>query len=327
VCGWTGGGENLAPEGRLLKGSTAGALKQGRSLGEMHGLVLEAVQEAGEAFTATLQLQPVLERIIASALALAGGDAGSIMLISDNGEELVVAAALGPRAEIIAGARQAVHASIAGYAIRSREPLILRGRVDNRSGLVSDHPQELDRAIVVPLWIGGRLIGVLNVNTEREREALTAETTVLLRLLGNQAAIMIQNARMYEDLARKERRLEVFVDKFLRLQAEQRKAQQALTQESLQHMLSDIMRKTIAEFTSEVKRLPESRPEAIEKLTPREHEVLALIVEGLTNKEIARKLSLSTDTVKNHVVHIMEKLGAVDRTQAAVIAIRTGLLK
>lgn len=308
-------------------GVTTGApASRGKSLGDLQGLVLDAVHEIGEAFTATLQLQPVLERIIASTLTLADGDAGSIMLLSEDGEELVVAAALGPRAEIITGTRQPVSASIAGYAIRAHEPLIVRGRVSSNGALVSDHPQDVDRAIIVPLHIGGKLCGVLNVNTVRERDALSPETTLLLKLLGNQAAILIETARLYEDVARKERRLEVFVDKFLRLQAEQRRGQTALSRDALQEMLSEIMRKTIAEFATEVKRLPDSRAEAADKLTARESEVLALIVEGLTNKEIARRLSLSTDTVKNHVVHIMEKLGAVDRTQAAVIAIRSGLL-
>jgi DNA-binding NarL/FixJ family response regulator len=54
--------------------------------------------------------------------------------------------------------------------------------------------------------------------------------------------------------------------------------------------------------------------------------VLALIVEGLTNKEIAGRLCLSPDTVKNHVVHIIQKLGVSDRTQAAVMAVRQGMI-
>jgi DNA-binding NarL/FixJ family response regulator len=61
-------------------------------------------------------------------------------------------------------------------------------------------------------------------------------------------------------------------------------------------------------------------------LTPREREVLRLIVEGLTNKEIAARLQISAATAKNHVLHIANKLGASDRTQAAVAAIRLGLL-
>ncbi len=65
---------------------------------------------------------------------------------------------------------------------------------------------------------------------------------------------------------------------------------------------------------------------APERLTPREREVLALIVEGQTNREIAAKLSLSVGTVKIHVEHIIAKLGVADRTQAAVRALEHGLL-
>ena len=66
--------------------------------------------------------------------------------------------------------------------------------------------------------------------------------------------------------------------------------------------------------------------DAAERLSARELEVLALIVEGLTNKEIAGRLCLSPDTVKNHVVHIIQKLGVSDRTQAAVMAVRQGMI-
>ena len=58
------------------------------------------------------------------------------------------------------------------------------------------------------------------------------------------------------------------------------------------------------------------------RLTPREREVLALIKEGLTNKGIARELSIKPGTVKVHVEKIIAKLGVSDRTQAAVFAAR-----
>ena len=61
-------------------------------------------------------------------------------------------------------------------------------------------------------------------------------------------------------------------------------------------------------------------------LTDRELEVLALMAEGLTNAEIARVLCLSPHTVKSHVVHIFNKLGVNDRTQAAVKAARLHLI-
>lgn len=64
---------------------------------------------------------------------------------------------------------------------------------------------------------------------------------------------------------------------------------------------------------------------ALEALTPREQEVLQLLVCGLTNKEIAAEMHYSVGTVKNVVQRVIEKLGVSDRTQAAVYAVRAGL--
>jgi two-component system, NarL family, response regulator LiaR len=61
-------------------------------------------------------------------------------------------------------------------------------------------------------------------------------------------------------------------------------------------------------------------------LTPREREVLALIGRGMPNKIIARELSLSEKTVKAHVSSILAKLGVTDRTQAALYAVREGIV-
>ena len=61
-------------------------------------------------------------------------------------------------------------------------------------------------------------------------------------------------------------------------------------------------------------------------LTPRELEILPLIAAGNRNREIAEILSISEDTVKVHVKHAMEKLGARDRTEAVVIGVRRGII-
>jgi DNA-binding NarL/FixJ family response regulator len=60
-------------------------------------------------------------------------------------------------------------------------------------------------------------------------------------------------------------------------------------------------------------------------LTPREHEVLKLLTTGATNREISQKLGISHETVKEHVQHVLQKIGVTDRTQAAVWAVRNGL--
>jgi two-component system, NarL family, response regulator DegU len=61
-------------------------------------------------------------------------------------------------------------------------------------------------------------------------------------------------------------------------------------------------------------------------LTDRELEVLRLVGEGASNREIAQRLYISEKTAKNHLTHIFEKLGVTDRTQAALYAVRSGLV-
>lgn len=62
-------------------------------------------------------------------------------------------------------------------------------------------------------------------------------------------------------------------------------------------------------------------------LTAREHSVLQLIAQGLSNKAIARQLSLTEGTVKGYVSQILQKIGIADRTQAAMYAVRKGLVQ
>ncbi|MGH9550385.1 MAG: LuxR C-terminal-related transcriptional regulator, partial [Terriglobales bacterium] len=77
--------------------------------------------------------------------------------------------------------------------------------------------------------------------------------------------------------------------------------------------------------TASSPQLPKVAERLSNPLSPRELEVLELLVEGLTNHEMAQRLHVSIDTVKSHMRHIMEKLMVSDRTQAAVKAIKSGL--
>lgn len=64
-----------------------------------------------------------------------------------------------------------------------------------------------------------------------------------------------------------------------------------------------------------------------QNLTEREVEVLRQVADGNRNRDIAKKLFISEETVKVHIKHIMEKLGAADRTQAVSIGIRRGIIQ
>jgi len=94
--------------------------------------------------------------------------------------------------------------------------------------------------------------------------------------------------------------------------------------ESLIH--PSVASKILAEFSLLAQGKGRKRPGADHDLTEREITVLRLVADGKTNKEIANNLDLSEKTVKNHVRNIFHKLQVYDRTQAAISAIRKGII-
>jgi DNA-binding NarL/FixJ family response regulator len=86
-----------------------------------------------------------------------------------------------------------------------------------------------------------------------------------------------------------------------------------------------VTRRLISEFASLHR--PDAPPAAaLKSLTPRETQVLRLVAEGLSNPEIAVRLTVTEETVKTHVSRILAKLALRDRTQAVVAAYETGLV-
>ncbi len=73
--------------------------------------------------------------------------------------------------------------------------------------------------------------------------------------------------------------------------------------------------------------LGRAQPEPVDLLSDREREILLLVAQGLTNKEIAAKLFLSPYTARNHVIRILDKLGLSRRSEAAAQAVKLGLLE
>lgn len=84
--------------------------------------------------------------------------------------------------------------------------------------------------------------------------------------------------------------------------------------------------KLLSEFTNLAKKADERQSVPIPRLTGRELEVLKLVAEGMSNREIAGELYISENTVKNHVRNILEKLHLHSRMEAVVYAVREKLL-
>jgi DNA-binding CsgD family transcriptional regulator len=280
---WTQMLHEVAPEAPEPSRPTPQAVSVGRA-------VLQTLAEVSASFTSERQLEPALDRLLGMAVQLVRADAGSVMLLSRERDTLIVVAARGARARAIIGARQPADRSVAGWALRAGEAVLLHGSAESEPS--SDHPRDLASSIVVPLTVCARLVGVLNASRDPGASRLDQRSVRLLELVANQAALLIDSAQMLEELQRKDQRLEQLVDQLLG--------------EAVQRHTASV--------------------ELLAPLTRREQQVLELLVEGLTNREIAARLVVEPDTVKDHVQRIIKKLGASDRTHAAVIAVRGGIV-
>jgi DNA-binding NarL/FixJ family response regulator len=83
--------------------------------------------------------------------------------------------------------------------------------------------------------------------------------------------------------------------------------------------------KILGEFARQGQRTGPEEASPVGRLSPREHEILELLIKGATNKEIAATLGISNHTVKNHLQNIMEKLHIQNRVQAVAYALQAGL--
>ena len=113
--------------------------------------------------------------------------------------------------------------------------------------------------------------------------------------------------------------------------------QRALIAGARGYILKNMPPKDLVEVIRQIhagkKRIPQEIAEHLaehvsdEALTPRERDVLQHVAGGNRNRDIAEQLSISEETVKVHIKHIMEKLGARDRTEAVAIGVRRGIIQ
>lgn len=187
-----------------------------------------AIYELSAAIAHTLDPGTIVNKAADAALQQSQADEASIMLFTDEGDALYVAAGRGERLQAILGERVPLDRGIAGWVARCREPLVLHGEVaDPRFAPVQAHPQ-IRSGISLPMLAGGKVVGVLNANRIRSTRPFEVGQIKGLSILAGLAASALESARLHEALRQEALLLEAKVeDRTRELEEARRRAEAA----------------------------------------------------------------------------------------------------
>jgi len=166
---------------------------------------LAALQEVGQAITARLELPAVLEAVVAGVTRLLGNPFAQIILWDEDGQSLRYGAAIGPEAERVRAQTFALGRGINGVVAATRQPMVLDDY--QSSPYVVPECADVVATITVPILFEGRLLGVLHSHTTQAGRRFSLEELHQLRMLADQAAIAIENARLHGAAVRREEEL------------------------------------------------------------------------------------------------------------------------
>lgn len=161
---------------------------------------LAVLNEVGSSITSTLDLRTVLETIVAKAIELLGAEAGSLLLVDDQHNELIFEVTFGPAAEDLRGQRLPFGKGIVGAVAQTRQPQIVNeAQTDVRWLRDVDRTTAFStRSIVaVPMVTKNRVIGVLELINKRDADRFTEDDQQLLTAFATNAAVAVDNARLF----------------------------------------------------------------------------------------------------------------------------------
>jgi len=190
---------------------------------------LETIREIDQAITARLELPAVLEAVVDGAMRLLDNPFAQIILWDEATRTLRYGAAKGREAERVRHQKFELGKGINGTVAQTRRPMILDDY--QASPYVVPECFDIVATITVPILFGDRLLGVLHSHTTQPGRRFTANDLRRFQMLAAQAAIAIENARLYEELRRAATALEAKVeDRTRELQATNLRLQEAVHQ-------------------------------------------------------------------------------------------------
>ena len=167
---------------------------------------LDALLEISEVMILTEDLKTLFDLVIDKICRIMGIELCSLMLVDAKKQEMTIESARGLPEHIVKKARLKIGENIAGWVVKSKEPLLIPNVAQDTRFQVRNGDKYVNSSLLsVPLKIRGKVIGVLNVNNKVSGGTFNEDDLRLLTILADQAAIAIENARLYRKLSRAKR--------------------------------------------------------------------------------------------------------------------------
>jgi len=171
-------------------------------------LWLNTLYEIVRDVNSTLSLKNALKTIVTKATTLLKVERASLMLLDPTRKFLTIHSATGLSPSIIRSAKIKVGQGVSGWVAQKGKPLLIQDiSKDKRFTKKEKGRYSTDSLLSVPLKAKGKTIGVLNVNNKKQKAIFTQADLKLLTALADEAAIAIQNAKLYEELVQANERL------------------------------------------------------------------------------------------------------------------------
>jgi len=160
---------------------------------------LSILSEVGKAINQVLDLEDVLRMILGAAVDLLAAEEGSVMLVDEERQVLVVSHAYTTRGNVVEGAEVKIGEGVSGWVAEKREPLLITGKApEGRFKKLNPREGPISSALSVPLIGQDELYGVLNVGDVSGEREFSEYDLRALGLFAEHAAIAIRNARTFE---------------------------------------------------------------------------------------------------------------------------------
>ncbi|MGA2974817.1 MAG: response regulator [Spirochaetia bacterium] len=165
-----------------------------------------AIYELGQTVSYSLALNTILDKVADGALQQCAADEASVMLLSPAGDELYIAAVRGKDRTPLLGQRAPVDKYVAGWVAGHREPIMLHGAIKDPRYAPLNPRSDIELAVSLPLLVGGKLVGILNLNFTHARRPLTVGELKALSIFSSIAGTALESARMHEEVLAAERK-------------------------------------------------------------------------------------------------------------------------